>query len=352
MHPILAQRERFLLYLAAWFIVGGLLAVLGAASGSLLWNESLSVMLPMAIVYAFMCLAALYMCRAFPLRTTNSLKLIVVFLVASTLSVLVWLIIVRGWMAFLSSFEFLPGVDRKFRGILPFLVGIGMLLYLLAAVVHYLILAFEASYEAERHSLEMESLARIAELRALRAQIQPHFLFNCLNAISSLTTSDPARAREMSVRLADFLRKTLRLSPSVSIPMAEELSLVDDFLAIERVRFGNRLRIIKTIGPEALRCTIPPLILQPLVENAVKHGIAHLVEGGEIEIAVTRQGSRLMLVVLNPCDPERPRTTTSGMGLENVRTRLMSAYGNDARCDVHDGGISHSVALSLPAHCE
>jgi sensor histidine kinase YesM len=350
MHPILAQRERFFLYLAGWLIVGGLLAALGTTSGNLTWAESLVVMVPMSIEYAFMCLAALYICRAFPLRETNTVRLIAVFAVASVLSALVWLVVVWGWMVFLSSFDLLPGVETKFSGLTPILFGVGSLLFLLAVVIHYLILAFESSYEAERHILEMQTLARVAELRALRAQIQPHFLFNSLNSISALTTSDPPRAREMSVRLADFFRKTLRLSPSAGVPLADEIALVDDFLAIEHVRLGDRLRIRQTVDPDALQCTIPPLILQPLVENAIKHGIAQLVEGGEIVISVSRQGSRLSLIVENPCDPDRPRPAASGVGLDNVGTRLSSTYGTDARLDVLNNGTTFRAALSLPAH--
>src|SRR4029079_2516584 len=151
----------------------------------------------------------------------------------------------------------------------------GFLLYLLAMAVSYLAAAFEVSRDAERRGLELQVLAREAELRALRAQLDPHFLFNSLQSISALTTADPPAARRMCLLLADFLRDTLAVGSQARIPLRSELLLAQRFLEIEQVRFGERLRV--DIEPEqAGDIAVPPLILQPLVENAVRHGIAHV----------------------------------------------------------------------------
>ena len=161
-----------------------------------------------------------------------------------------------------------------------------MLLFLLSLAVHYVLLAFEAAREAERRQLELEILAREAELRALRAQIDPHFLYNSLNSISALTGSDAPGARRMCLLLADFLRNTLEVSARQRIPLAEELALAERYLSIEQVRFGSRLRIERRVDETAPACLVPPLLLQPLVENAVTHGIARLLEGGVIRLDV------------------------------------------------------------------
>src|SRR5207245_3163937 len=192
--------------------------------------------------------------------------------------------------------------------------GAGYLLYLLSVASQYVILSLEASQEAEARALETSVLARQAELKALKAQINPHFLFNSLNSISALTSIDPARARDMCVLLGDFLRLTLGLGEKATVRLSEELELLQKYMAIEMVRFGARLKVHEEIQEESKVCLLPPLLLQPLVENAVKHGIASLPEGGEIRLAAERQNGRLAIVVENSWDPEAPPRRYGGMG--------------------------------------
>ena len=149
-------------------------------------------------------------------------------------------------------------------------------------------------------------LARDAELRALKAQVNPHFLFNSLNSISALTSSDPAKAREMCILLGDFLRRTLGLGEKSAIPLEEELSLIRSFLAVEKVRFGARIQMEENIDSDALDVSVPPLLLQPLVENAVVHGIANLVEGGSINLDTHARDGDLSIPVENTFDPDAP----------------------------------------------
>ena len=218
--------------------------------------------------------------------------------------------------------------------------------------MHYVIIGFERSNESERQTFELRLLAQDAELRALRAQIDPHFLFNSLNSISALTTNDPAKARTMTLMLADFFRKSLDLGSRNSIPINDELALISEFLTIEQVRFGARLQIDQDIKEECQKVMVPPLILQPLVENAVRHGIAHLVNGGTIRIHCERRGDRLVIQIENPIDSDRPRRKGSGLGLKNVRLRLDTLYGNEARVDVEETNEYFRVMLLLPLHRE
>jgi two-component system, LytTR family, sensor histidine kinase AlgZ len=195
--------------------------------------------------------------------------------------------------------------------------------------VSYLARAFAASREAEHRGLELQVMAREAELRALRAQIDPHFLFNSLQSISALTSADPAAARRMCLQLAEFLRETLAIGARQRIPLESELDLARRYLSIEQVRFGDRLRIEIAAGPAGAE-PVPPLLLQPLVENAVTHGIAHLVEGGVVRIRAERRATSIAIAVDNPCDPDRPAGRGTGVGLRNVRGRLATLFGGDA----------------------
>jgi len=183
--------------------------------------------------------------------------------------------------------------------------------------------------------------------------VNPHFLFNSLNSISALTTSDASRAREMCVLLGDFLRKTLGLGEKTVISLRDELNLVRAYLAVEKVRYGARLSLEENVAPEALDFVVPPLLLQPLVENAVAHGISNLTEGGFIRLNVECNGDGdgrdVAIRVENNFDPEMPRRKGTGVGLANVRQRLLTRYGNRGHFDARSEGDRFRVVMALPA---
>jgi LytS/YehU family sensor histidine kinase len=228
--------------------------------------------------------------------------------------------------------------------------GLGVILYAMSAVAHYLAVEFERARLAERRELESKLMAQEAELRMLRTQIDPHFLFNSLNSISALTSINPAGAREMTLKVADFFRHTLGLEAHAQATVDDEIRLVRDFLAIEKVRFGARLSVECDIDDEARACLLPPMILQPLVENAVKHGIGNLTAGGLVNVAARRDGSLLRISVENDVDEDDARGAGgTGIGLANVQQRLATAYGHEA--SVHHARRENKfrVELTLPA---
>ena len=164
---------------------------------------------------------------------------------------------------------------------------------------------------------------------ALRAQLTPHFLFNSLNSISALTSADPPAARRMCLLLGDFLRGTLHLSSLERIPLGQELALVDQFLAIEQVRFGERLQLERAIAPETLAIAIPPLIVQPLAENALRHGVAQRLEGGTVSIEARIEGDELIVTIENPRRAPKPRTGRPAVGLAAAGSKQ---HGRGASC--------------------
>ena len=255
MHPILARAERLAAYLAAWLVVA---LLLGACSRGRRrhWVAALLLLLPICLVYAFVCLSAWYVCRATPLTTSSAVRVLGSSAMAAVIASGLWIGLARAWMSALASLTSAgPTIDQYGRHE-PLLFASGVLLFLLALTVHYLLLAFEFARQAERRQLQLEVLSRDAELRALRAQLDPHFLYNSLNSISALTTVDPAGARRMCVLLADFLRDTLAISTRDRIPLADELALTDRFLGIEQVRFGDRLQVERHVdaAPRSAAC--------------------------------------------------------------------------------------------------
>ncbi len=347
MHPILARGSRLALYLGVWTLVGMLLAALLAGPGGLTATRALAISVPLALVYAFFCLSAWYVARSTPLGSTGAVRLVATALTASVISSAAWLIVARGWLElFVEGSQLAPG--NLFPALRAVIFGFGFLLYLLSLTVSYLLAAFERSREAERRGLEAQVLAREAELRSLRTQIDPHFLFNTLHSISALTTADPPAARRMCVMLGDFLRDSLALGSKDRITIERELQLAKQFLEIERVRFGDRLRV-ETHSSATGTWLVPPLLLQPLVENAVTHGVAHVIDGGVIRVSISHSETALTIDVENPCDPDRPRRTGTGLGLSNVRARLQAIYGDQARVTSGEADGGWRVQLKVPA---
>src|SRR4029077_7208280 len=205
MHPLLT-RNRLGFYLLAWTPLELIVVILMSSGGSLILLESSVIVVPLCVVYAFICLSAWYTAKSAPIRRESALRLIGVHSLAAALVSYFWMGL--GWVlgASLSKTAAFQGRDRRFAPRAPILFGAGYLLYLLSVASQYVILSLEASREAEARVMEMNILARQAELKALKAQINPHFLFNSLNSISALTSIDPARARDMCVLLGDFLR--------------------------------------------------------------------------------------------------------------------------------------------------
>jgi LytS/YehU family sensor histidine kinase len=223
----------------------------------------------------------------------------------------------------------------------------GLLLYLLSVAIHYLFAAAEASREAERRALEAEVAARDAELQALKAQLNPHFLFNSLNSVAFLAATDPDGARDMCIQLGDYLRGTLKSGSGLQ-PLEQELAQVRRFLRVESVRYGERLRVAEEIDDRCLGVQVPPLLLQPLVENALKHGIAELVEGGEIRIGARCSSELLTVWVENPVDPEGLPKSGAGVGLVNVRQRLENVFGSEARLRSGRAGDIYRAEVVIP----
>ena len=348
MHPMIERPARLVAYLGVAAVFGGLLALLVQAIAPGSFRDALALCLPLALVYAFQCLSVWYPVHQLPESRAGAPRLVLLLTFASFASAAIWTAVGHLWARLLAE-SGLPELPARFATALPLFFVVGVFLFVLATLVHFLFVMVERSRDAERRGLEREVHAREAELKALKAQLDPHFLFNSLNSVSALIGSDPPAARRMCYLMAGFFRKSLGLGQKERIALAEEIYLAETYLAIEEVRFGARLRTRFRVADETLTVAVPPLVLQPLIENAVHHGIAHLVEGGELTIAAARVGEHLELVIENPCDPDRPASRGAGVGLGNVRARLEALFGHRARVDVEALDESYRVRLLLPA---
>jgi sensor histidine kinase YesM len=220
--------------------------------------------------------------------------------------------------------------------------------------LYFLYHLFDRLNRSEIERFQLMSSVKEAELRALKSQVNPHFIFNSLNSLRALIEEDPARARTAVTQLANLLRYSLQSGQTETVPFEDELEVVNDYLALEQVRHEERLRLRLDIAPETLKLPIPPMLLQTLVENAVKYGISTRAEGGEIAIIARNEGGELRIQVTNPgvVAVER-RGQSTGVGLHNAAERLRLIFGDGATLRLRSGSASQVVAeavIPLPAH--
>lgn len=223
--------------------------------------------------------------------------------------------------------------------------------------VFYLALSYAGAVRAsEREAARLRAAAQTAELRALRYQVNPHFLFNTLNSISALVMAGKREGAEaMILNLSTFFRTSLTGDPTEDVPLADEISVQRLYLEIEAVRFPERLQAVFDIEPEAAQACVPGLILQPLIENAVKYGVAPTRRAVSVRVTARVHGDRLQLVVSDDgdgCD-EAGTAHGTGVGLRNVRDRLMARFGDAAALTAGqraEGGFQVMISLPLVSH--
>jgi two-component system sensor histidine kinase AlgZ len=186
-----------------------------------------------------------------------------------------------------------------------------------------------------------------ARLQALQARIRPHFLFNSLNAVLGMIRGDPKRAEGALEDLADLFRSLLADNRKL-IPMREEIALCRQYLNLEHLRLGDRLRVLWVVDPGAEDALVPPMLLQPLVENAVYHGIEPGIGAGAIEIRVALEGERLVVALSNPYHPEHQHRQGNRMALANIRERLQLHFDVEARLDTGVDGERYRIGMVMP----
>jgi sensor histidine kinase YesM len=211
----------------------------------------------------------------------------------------------------------------------------------------------EAEFQRERARTETaERHAKVAQLKLLEAQIEPHFLYNTLANVVSLVDSQPAAAKHLIERLIDYLRRAAGAAGASDSTLGTQLGLLQAYLDLIELRMGSRLTYRIDVAPELMALPLPPMLLQPLVENAIKHGLEPKVEGGEVRISARRDADDLVLRVRDNGLGVRPtrRADSTGIGLSNLRERLASAYGERARLTVDDASPGTEVVITLPTN--
>lgn len=283
--------------------------------------------------------------RIFTFYNPKSGNMVLLLILPLVLSVFVVFIhrVLSGF-AFSEDLEYLDFLKQHFYLRLAILALAALMITLLAVVVSRL----EQQEETKNRELHMMELSKEAELSQLRQQLQPHFLFNSLNSISALVMSQPERAREMVIMLSDFLRGTIRKDLKAWTSLKEELEYLQMYLEIERVRFGHRLEVLFEISPESEELKIPQLLIQPLLENAIKHGLYGVTGKVQIHLSAKKEQHYLVVQIDNPFDPENPSQKGTGFGLSSLRRRLYLLFGRNDLLSTQEAGTNFSVNLKIP----
>jgi two-component system LytT family sensor kinase len=232
--------------------------------------------------------------------------------------------------------EYAPAL--QFRFALPFAFALEIVnwafIFIIWLAIYFTAIALREHHSAQFKQSELTRALQLAELRLLKSQLNPHFLFNALNTVRSLIADNPARAQNAVTRLAKTLRYTLTSPQDELVTLSQELDIVADYLELESMRFEDRLRTEIHVPDDAAGVKIPVMLLQTLVENAIKHGIAELPTGGLLRVSAVLQNEILILEVENPRPPVPARTTHEGVGLHNARDRLRLLFGERASLEL------------------
>jgi sensor histidine kinase YesM len=311
-------------------------------------TDSTILIIPPMMFMLVISLSTWYLCKIRPIGGKRLVMTFVIHFFSAAIINLIWLFLMFLYSVLLDKTTKSEVWEFRFVEALPLWASVGITIYFLATMFHYLVIALENARQAEREVLEERLLASQAELRALKSSIHPHFLFNSLAALSAIITRKPKEAAEISKKLSAFFQYSLRHGKNEIVSLGEEVKHIESYLAIEQMRLGKRLKIKLHVEKGLKDCRILSLVLLPLVENSIKHGISESVEGGTLAIDISDVNGKIRIEITNPYDPISKARVGEGLGLRTLRERLRMQYGN--RASVHDSGDGkiYTVIIDLP----
>ena len=345
-HPITAYRSRFIIWWLIWFIIGlgqSLLLFFVTDIGIL---ASFIDGFSSSLFYSFLAIAIWFPLKQLNSGTGSILMVLLNHLIIALATITIWLFGVR---LFTISIISNPGIYLELwdQSLYYRLAG-GFFIYIVITLTYYLIISFDNINRKNIREAKLENMLRETELMMLRSQINPHFLFNSLNSVSSLTITNPDKAREMVIKLSDFMRYALSRKEEKAVPLEKELINMRLYMDIEKVRFGDRLILEEKIDKKALGVNIPNMILQPLYENAVKHGVYESVENVVINVNIFKKNTGTIITITNNYDPENITTRGTGTGLKNVIRRLDLFYNKEASLITRKENDKFTAEIFIP----
>jgi two-component system, LytTR family, sensor kinase len=347
-HPVLENRSRHIVWWLVWLFLGlGQTLLFYFAFGNFT-NTAIIDSLLSLIIYSGIALSLWYPFSYFNAGNLGTPTRISNLVLSGAISITLWILITKFVMMLVLPKE--NGYQAYWDATFPYRIGTGVFIYGLVILTYFLFISLTSLSEKNVKEARLESILKETELKLLRSQINPHFLYNSLNSISSLTITNPEKARDMVIKLSEFMRYALSKKDEQPVSFRSELENLRLYLDIEKVRFGDRLSIDEKIDEASLDIQMPVMLLQPLYENAVKHGVYESTECVRISTQATISDGYLNIIISNNYDPSPSSKRGTGTGLLNVARRLELFYGNKASVKtVKENGI-FTVNLFIPAN--
>lgn len=342
-HPILTSSKVAFLYIFFWLIISVTDLLLQWQGYEVPFDKALVDVITSILLYAVLGNSIWYVIRFSPFENNSYRKFITLHLISSSIIVFLWI-----YLGMVIYKMFMPIEEDWLSKVLPLKIFGGYVLYIIFVVFFYAIVYYQNFKEKVRKESELKSLVKEAELHALKSQINPHFLFNSLNSISSLTMSDPQKAQEMVINLSSLMRYSLKFNQNERVPLSTEIDNIKLYLQIEKVRFGSKLNPVFNLENDSLKSLVPNMILQPLFENAIKYGVYEATEPVDIITCTRIIDDFVEITISNSYDPEVVHKKGEGIGLRNIRDRLKVIFNNPGLLKIKDFNNTFTVTLLIP----
>ncbi|MFC2119878.1 sensor histidine kinase [Bacteroidota bacterium] len=345
-NPIFKSLKNLNYYLIFWAVLSFLFIQLLYIGTEIGLTASITDGLVFTFLLGGIGLTLWYPARYIPIEKNSPLKIILSHSIGALITTVIWLLI--GYFLLVGVFNFKNTYTPFFYSTLAWRILIGLLFYSLFVSFYYIIIYYTGFHEREIKEAELKSLVTEAELKSLKFQINPHFIFNSLNSMSALTEIDPAKAKKMILKLADFLRFILRTNELEKNKLNEELKNIGLYLDIERIRFEDKFEYIEETGEGCSNVEIPSMILQPLFENAIKHAVYETLDKVTLKLICKIQNGFLKIVVQNNFDEAGIAKKGAGVGLKNIEERLKLIYHQNNLLEVKKEKDIFKVTLYIP----
>jgi len=345
-HPVFQSLKAFILYLGIWILLAGIQFVILTFQ----YNFPLWIAIVDSLVFNLL-FALIGLPLWFVVRYSAPAKKTIFNIIFNHLTSLVLIIVIWFGLCYtilLAIFQGIPAYWDFLALSIPVRLFSGILLYLLLGLTFYLLIYNFNLQEKLQQEARLNTLLKESELNMLKSQINPHFLFNSLNSISSLTINDASKAREMVIKLSDFLRYSVSTSYDTLTTLDAELENITRYLEIEKVRFGEKLQYDLQSNERCLKRPIPVMILQPLFENAIKHGVYESTEQVTVNADCTAYKEYTEITIVNDFDPGAVSRKGAGLGLKNIRERMRLTYHRDDLLKTWAEGNKYHVQLKVP----
>lgn len=325
-------------FLTLW--IGLTIPIAQALVDSLIFNS----------IFTLITIGLWYVVDNFKINNKISYDQIITIISTFVLSIVIWVYAGTHLLrvVFDDDVAYLKFLEHSFN----FRIMIGVVLYVLNFLFFFLLKTINQLHYKEEQEKRITKLLKETELEALKTQINPHFLFNSLNSINALTRSNPEKASDMILQLSDYMRYSLNQQNDRLTTLDHEIENLEKYLSIEKIRFGNKLNYSLIADDKALKMKIPPMLLQPLFENAIKHGLYSLTEGFYLNVEISALEHNLKIEITNNFDRNFPSKEKNGVGINNVKNRLLNIYGRADLISItpHTSENTFVVSLNIPQY--